>query len=97
MFKQAILGFLLSTSALAEYQTMVIQPKFIVLHMNQNRGIRINTNLIRYYQEYYPYDDLYFKGEIFLTDGTRIPVQETTDDIDLMLQDEVSKKKKAVK
>lgn len=93
MHKIVISSLLLFNSLLAaqEQTPIITQPKFITVHMNMERGIRINVMTIKYYRHYYPYDDPYSKTEILLIDGANIPVLETPDEIDLMLSTEVSK------
>lgn len=73
--------------------SMVIIPKFVLVHPTVDRAIRINSEQILFYEDYIP-EDLYYKGRLYLLDGSNIAVIESADEIDLMFQDEYSAGKK---
>jgi esterase/lipase superfamily enzyme len=94
MKKWILLLAMIAGQAFGEYQVSQVQPVFIWVHLSEARIIRINTNQIRYYQEYYPGDDLYYGTDIFMVGNSNsISVIEKPDEIDLMLTDGYQKPK----
>ncbi len=86
MKKWLLLFAMIPTLAIAEISTKQVQPVFITVHLSTNRVIRINTNQIRLFEDYYPQDDLYYGSHIYLI-GNSGPysVLEKPDEIELML------------
>lgn len=65
---------------------------FLTLTGIRNTEIRVNFDHVKYY---YAYDqESYFKSRIEFIDKTVIDVRESVDEIDVVMQDEVSKQKK---
>ena len=77
---------MIASESFAEIPTQQVQPVFISVHISTNRVIRINTNMIRWYEDYYPPDDLYYGSDIYMIGASNsISVIEKPDEIELML------------
>lgn len=72
--------------------SMIMIPKFVLVHPTVDRAIRVNSEQIIMYEDYTP-EDIYYKGRIYMLDGSNIAVTETADEIDLQFQDEYQGKK----
>lgn len=85
---------MIASQSFAEIPTQQVQPVFISVHISQTRVLRINTNQIRWYEDYYPSDDLYYGSNIYMV-GTNssISVIEKPDEIELMLAEGYQKPK----
>lgn len=77
---------MIASQSFAEIPTQQVQPVFISVHISQTRVLRINTNQIRYFEDYYPPNDLYYGSDIYIVGASNsISVIETPDEIELML------------
>ena len=77
---------MIASQSFAEIPTQQVQPVFISVHISTNRVIRINTNMIRWFEDYYPSDDLYYGSHIYLVGNNgAFSVIEKPDEIELML------------
>ncbi len=86
MKRLALLFAMIPSLAWAEIPIQQVQPVFISVHISTNRVIRINTNMIRWYEDYYPPDDLYYGSHIYLVGNNgAFSVIEKPDEIELML------------
>ncbi len=86
MKKWLLLLAMIPSLAIAEIPTQQVQPVFISVHISTTRVIKINTNQIRWFEDYYPPDDIYYGSNIYMV-GTNssISVIEKPDEIELML------------
>ena len=86
MKKWLLLLAMIPSLGFAEIPTQQVQPVFISVHISTNRVIKINTNLIRWFEDYYPADDLYYGSNIYLVGNNgAFSVIEKPDEIELML------------
>lgn len=80
--------------AWAEIPKQKVQPLFIDVHISTNRVLHINTNMIRWYEDYYPPDDLYYGSDIYMVGSNNsISVIEKPDEIELMMSEGYEKLK----
>ena len=86
MKKWLLLFAMIPSMGFAEYPIQQVQPVFITVHISTTRALRINTNMIRYFEAYYPPDDIYYGSDIYLVGASNsISVIEQPDEIELML------------
>ncbi len=86
MKKWLLLLAMIPSIAIAEIPTQQTQPVFISVHISATRVLRINTNMIRWFEDYYPADDLYYGSNIYLVGNNgAFSVIEKPDEIELML------------
>lgn len=86
MKKWLFLFVMIPTLGVAEIPTQQVQPVFITVHISTTRALRINTNMIRYFEAYYPPDDIYYGSDIYIVGASNsISVIEQPDEIELML------------
>ncbi len=94
MKKWILLFAMIPTLAFAEIPTQKTQPVFITVHISTNRVIKINTNMIRWFEDYYPPDDLYYGSHIYLVGNNgAFSVIEKPDEIELLMSEGYEKPK----
>jgi hypothetical protein len=94
MKRLVLLFAMIPSMAWSEIPTQKIQPVFISVHISTNRVIKINTNQIRWFEDYYPPDDLYYGSHIYLIGSNgAISVIEKPDEIELMMSEVFEKPK----
>lgn len=94
MKRLALLFAMIPSLAWAEIPKQKVQPLFIDVHISTNRVLHINTNMIRWYEDYYPPDDLYYGSDIYMIGASNsISVIEKPDEIELMMSEGYEKPK----
>jgi len=88
MKRLALLIAMIPGLAWAEIPIQKVQPLFISVHITTTRVLRINTNQIKWFEDYYPPDDLYYGSHICLVDSNQpYSVIEKPDEIELMMSE----------
>jgi hypothetical protein len=94
MKRLVLLFAMIPTLSFAEIPTQKIQPVFISVHISETRVLKINTNQIRWFEDYYPSNDLYYGSHIYLIGSNgAISVIEKPDEIELMMSEVFEKPK----
>jgi hypothetical protein len=94
MKRLALLIAMIPSIAWAEIPKQKVQPLFIDVHISTTRVLKINTNQIRWFEEYYPQDDLYYGSNIYLVgNNSAFSVIEKPDEIELMMSEGYEKPK----
>jgi hypothetical protein len=98
MKRLALLIAMIPTLSFGEIPISKVQPVFIDVHISTTRVLKINTNMIRWYEDYYPPDDLYYGSDIYLIGASNsISVIEKPDEIELMMSEGYEKPKTRIK
>jgi len=94
MKKLALLFAMIPSMAWSEIPISKVQPVFITVHISETRVLKINTNQIRWFEDYYPSNDLYYGSHIYLIGSNgAISVIEKPDEIELMMSEVFEKPK----
>jgi hypothetical protein len=94
MKRWLLLFAMIPSMGFAEIPKQKVQPLFIDVHISTSRVLKINTNMIRWFEEYYPPDDIYYGSHIYLVGSNgAISVIEKPDEIELMMSEGYEKPK----